>query len=525
MQQLLSTVLEARGHEVTTCTDAETAWELCQSTIHKLIVLDYMLPGMDGLQLCRQIRSLAHGDRSIILVFTGCDQPDDLRAVLAAGADDYLAKSSDLALLEVRLAIAEQQVRILTERKQTEDALCEARVQEVEIGAKIQQTLLFNQPPQHIPGIDVVALTIPSQEIDGDFYDFMHHDNILDMMIGDVMGKGVPAALLGAAIKTQFLRASSRLLISSDHAKLPEPKEIVTQVQQEMVQQLIELESFATICYARFDLLTQHLHFVDCGHTKTIHFQARTGACKLLKGDNVPLGFSAKETYEQTKVSFEPGDLFIYYSDGLTETQNEMGECFGEERLAECVLFHKALDPGTLVRTICSTVHKFANEGQIKDDLTCIVIKAVPVISESEVITHADITIPSELSQLRDVRNFVRQSCLRHQVRLISEDTIDQLELAVCEATTNIVNHAHDGCQSESILVEIDLLLDRIIIELSHRGKTFDPAIIDPPDFDGFRDNGFGLYIINQLVDEVYYQSDQNGNHKTVLIKNLTNDN
>lgn len=72
---------------------------------------------MDGLQLCRQIRTLHHGDRSIILVFTGCNQPENLKAVLDAGADDYLTKPSELALLEIRFSIAEQQAEELNKRK------------------------------------------------------------------------------------------------------------------------------------------------------------------------------------------------------------------------------------------------------------------------------------------------------------------------------------------------------------------------------------------------------------------------
>ena len=93
------------------------------------------------------------------------------------------------------------------------EALAEARRREVEIGARIQQTLLFGQLPTDLNGVEVAALTIPSQQIDGDFYDFFQHTRqCLDVIVGDVMGKGVPAALFGAAIKSHFLRALSQLL-------------------------------------------------------------------------------------------------------------------------------------------------------------------------------------------------------------------------------------------------------------------------------------------------------------------------
>src|SRR5262249_58029311 len=128
------------------------------------------------------------------------------------------------------------------------------RQREVEVGAKIQQTLLLGQPPRDLPGVRVAALTVPSQQIDGDFYDFYKHsDYCLDVIVGDVMGKGVPAALLGAAIKSHFLRALSHLISFLDRSQLPEPEEVVRLVHADVTKEFIGLEFFATLCYARFD--------------------------------------------------------------------------------------------------------------------------------------------------------------------------------------------------------------------------------------------------------------------------------
>jgi len=117
---LLESILKGRGYEVTAAADAEAAWPLCQQNAYPLIVLDWLLPGMDGLDLCQKIRGLPHGDRSLIVVLTSRDQPADLQAVLEAGADDYLTKPVDVARLTVRLAIAERQVGNLLQRKQAE---------------------------------------------------------------------------------------------------------------------------------------------------------------------------------------------------------------------------------------------------------------------------------------------------------------------------------------------------------------------------------------------------------------------
>jgi len=122
---VLEAILRSRGYAVTATGDAETAWPLCQAAAYPLMVLDWLLPGMDGLQLCRQLRGLPHGDRSVVIVLTGRDQPQDLQAVLDAGADDYLAKPVDPERLHVRLAIAERQVHNLQRRKDAEAKVAE----------------------------------------------------------------------------------------------------------------------------------------------------------------------------------------------------------------------------------------------------------------------------------------------------------------------------------------------------------------------------------------------------------------
>ena len=222
----------------------------------------------------------------------------------------------------------------ITDRKRAEEELARAREQEVEIGFKIQQTLLLEQPPQDLPGVRAAALTIPSQRIDGDFYDFFNHrDTCLDVIVGDVMGKGIPAALLGAATKSHFLQALSRLLSLSPPGILPAPKDIVTLAHSEVARQLIELESFVTLCYARLNLVERRLELVDCGHTTTIHFSPHPERAGCSRVENMPLGVSENEIFEQITVAIEPGDVLVFYSDGLTEARDVHGELFGIERL------------------------------------------------------------------------------------------------------------------------------------------------------------------------------------------------
>jgi DNA-binding NtrC family response regulator len=123
MLRLIEKVVHLRGHQVTGCADAEAAWTAYQQGDYSLAFLDWQLPGMDWLELCRKIRSHPNGERTIIVMITARDQADDLQAVLRAGANDYIAKPVTLDMLKVRLAIAEQSVRNLNRRREAEEAL------------------------------------------------------------------------------------------------------------------------------------------------------------------------------------------------------------------------------------------------------------------------------------------------------------------------------------------------------------------------------------------------------------------
>lgn len=123
MQLLLKRLTEERGHNVTVCSDARSALECYAQTFYPLLVLDWVMEGMNGLELCRRVRTMPHGDWSVIMAVTSRTAADDLRAVLDAGFDDYLAKPIDAKLFNIRLTIAEQRVLEIAKRKEAEENL------------------------------------------------------------------------------------------------------------------------------------------------------------------------------------------------------------------------------------------------------------------------------------------------------------------------------------------------------------------------------------------------------------------
>ncbi|HNB71554.1 MAG TPA: SpoIIE family protein phosphatase [Acidobacteriota bacterium] len=452
---------------------------------------------------------------AIIPVLAG----DTIHGVLAAwhekANDEFDTRT--LRLLET---LATQAGMIIeNERLQQEALKSEMLRQEVEIGHTIQKTLLFGQPPSYFPGLQISALTIASQLIDGDFYDFLvNSPTCLDFTIGDVMGKGIPAALVGAALKNQILRSIHQLVLRDKHqAVLPGLDEILTLVHDLIVPNLIELERFVTIHYGRFDLASQQFSFVDCGHTRTVHFRRETGTCHFLAGDNVPLGFLKHEVYETTTVSFQPGDIFCFYSDGITETRSQEGELFGEDRLAAIIQTQADFPPKVILRLVHHQLLSFAESETFGDDLTCVLIKIGEPASEG--ITKYQLTLDSNVTEIERVRNFTRGLCAHFSQEQCPETTQTHLEIAMVEAVVNVIRHVYQEIPGHQIQISATIEPVRLTVCIEYSGEWFDPDEVPEPEFDGSREGGFGLFIIRSCVDEFDLSPIPDGRVQMKLVK------
>ena len=485
--------------------------------------IDMMMPGIDGAETAKQIWGI-DSDIKIVIVTAYSDYtPDDI--VNLVGREDlfYLRKPFNPAEIRQFARALTNQWELEREKEVLAAKLARAREQEITTAAKIQQTLLLGRPPRDIPGIELHQKTIPSQKVDGDFIDFIRiDDTTLDIIVGDVMGKGVPAALMGAALKSQLLRALNELMRADGPANNPEPEKIVAAVQAGMIQQFEQLETFVTLCYARFDLSQKMIRFVDCGHMRTIHLDNETGTCRLLEGVNMPLGFPEKEAFTQTSVPFRPGDLFIFYSDGLTEAKNKQAEMYGEQRLVDSVQQHAGTNLWELIQNIWQDVVAFAQSEIFSDDFTCIGVRIMNTEkSETAHTLEETLDIQSDLNELARVRKFAGSFCTRAAPEFLDRSRIDLIELALNEAVVNVIKHAYRNATDKPIRIEARLTPGQIEFRLYDWGRPFDPSAVPPPAFDGSKDHGFGIYIIEQAVDEIEYARDENDRNCATMRINL----
>lgn len=404
----------------------------------------------------------------------------------------------------------------LSERYEAEQALERAREREAAIGGRIQQALLFGRAPTELVGLEVAAMTIPSQSIDGDFIDFFPNDDMsLDLLVGDVMGKGILAALVGAGTKAHFLRALHRLTTGT---RLPRPDAVVNLVDKALTAQLLELETFVTVLYARVSAATGKATIVDCGHTGALFWRGAEGRSDLVTGHNLPMGVIDGEVFRQIELEVAVGDILVFFSDGITEARGGGNQPqFGLEGLQACVAEHHEVPASDLVERVCEAVVRHTGSEQHRDDLTCIVIRVIGR-SRAEPIVARRLEVTSDRGELTRVRAFIGQ--LTEAIEAAPAWS-QELATAVHEAVANIIRHGYRGRSGQPVVIEGEVFSNEIAVTIRHRGVGLKRSIVPNPALDGSEEGGFGLYLIHSMVDRVAYFEDAEGFDCTLLIKRV----
>ncbi len=223
-RRLLETILTKWGYQVIIAQDGDEAWQMLQGdSAPKLAILDWMMPGLDGVEICRRARQRMDAPYVYMMLLTSKIRKEDIIEGMDAGADDYLTKPFNRHELEVRLRAGLRILDLQEALLSSADELTEARTREIEMGGRIRQTLLVGDPPAIQPGLELSARTHPGTKLGGEFHDFFpHNDHCLDIVIGDVQGQGLPAALIAAATRNHFLRVLHRAAVAGgDGAAVP----------------------------------------------------------------------------------------------------------------------------------------------------------------------------------------------------------------------------------------------------------------------------------------------------------------
>jgi serine phosphatase RsbU (regulator of sigma subunit) len=313
-----------------------------------------------GLALARSITGSVHE----LFVGTERVRQGDFTHQIQVRARDQLGELADsFNNMTGRLG---QLLAEMTEKKRLEE--------ELRIARNMQMSLLPQRPPVQLPGITLTALCAPAREVGGDYYDFLPlPGNRLGLLIADVSGKGTSAAFYMAELKGLVLS------LCEIH---PSPRELLIAANR-IITGNLDNRSFITMTYAVLDLDARTMTFARAGHTPLLHLPSGTPEprARLLVPDGMVVGLKFDdgqrfaELLEEVVVPLEPGDLFMFFTDGLSEQMNVGEDLFGEARLGALIEEHGSLPFDELRERIVREVQAFAGEAAQHDDMTFILLR------------------------------------------------------------------------------------------------------------------------------------------------------
>ncbi len=237
-------------------------------------------------------------------------------------------------------------------------------VKDVELAAQVQR-LFLPSGERAVPGLDIAGLMQPARGVGGDYYDYFPIGaHTTQIVVADVAGKGVSAALLMSATA-----AVMRLEASQNRNML----EQVARLNKE-IHSVSDSDRFVTLFVAEVNTEKRTLQYVNCGHNPGILFRAETGAISLMKSSCPPIGLSPEEVCEQAAEDLVAGDILVFYTDGVTEAKNRLGEQFGMEQLSAAVRRGPSLPPEEIMANIYNAAADFCGD-DFDDDVTILVVR------------------------------------------------------------------------------------------------------------------------------------------------------
>jgi serine phosphatase RsbU (regulator of sigma subunit) len=356
-----------------------------------IILLDIMMPGMDGYEVCRRLKSEVKTQDIPVIFVTSMREVEDETKGLEVGAIDYITKPISPAIVKARVKnhlelkeareYLKNQNEILELRveERTREVLDLQRVEfelraaqekvenELNIAAQIQMSILpsdFPAFPEH-DEFDLYAMMRPAREVGGDFYDFFFiDDDHLAVIIADVSDKGVPAALFMMISRTVF-RSIARQRKS--------PSQVLTKT-NDLLCEGNDTGMFVTAFLAYYHLPTGRLTYSNGGHNPALLFGPNGVWRELAHKHGPALGVRPGLTYKEDVDTLEPGQIIVLYTDGVTEASSPQDELFGVNRFTKLVCSCESLKLSQMLNHLDKDLKEF-QQGYQFDDTTVLALK------------------------------------------------------------------------------------------------------------------------------------------------------
>jgi sigma-B regulation protein RsbU (phosphoserine phosphatase) len=366
--------LEGADHETIVAVNGQEALDLVERQAPDLILLDIMMPVLDGFEVLSRLKANPATRNIPVIVISA---QSDLRSVVRGiqlGAEDYLPKPFEPTLLHARVSSSLDKKRL----RDLEQLYLKSLQREMDIAREIQLGFLPAELPQ-VAGWEIAAYLKAAHNVAGDFYDaFLLPDGHLACVIGDVCDKGVGAALFMTLFRS-LIRATSTSAVSTLECDVTSltPAERLRHVVSFTNNYLVEIHGganmFATVFIGFFDLHTGTLSYINCGNEPPL-WRASRGEITALKPTGPVMGVIPGAAFTVKEVTLDKNDLLLVFTDGIPDACNSADESFGRARLLT-LLQEDAATPARLVTQIEDCLQQFIGSADQFDDITFLAIK------------------------------------------------------------------------------------------------------------------------------------------------------
>lgn len=236
---------------------------------------------------------------------------------------------------------------------------------QLKIAEDIQLDLLPKKMPE-VANLDIAGICVPAKQVGGDYYDFITYPHELDIVIADVSGHNIGAALLMASTRT-FIRAHNQQMFP--------PQTTLSTLNNFLYQDLTSSELFITMFYLRFELQKNNLIYANAGHNKPLIYRPATDSFEHLDAEGMILGILPKVDFEQKEIAVDSGDILVLYTDGIVEAQNQFDELFGMQRFKDMIRDHHTKNSNEIINIALDETRLFQGRRHFNDDVTMVVVK------------------------------------------------------------------------------------------------------------------------------------------------------
>ncbi|MBL9048647.1 MAG: SpoIIE family protein phosphatase [Tabrizicola sp.] len=390
-RHMVSMQLRRWGYRVTECETALAALDLCRAQSVDIVISDWMMPGMTGLEFCREFRTLGLENYGYFVLLTSKSEKTEIADGLEAGADDFLTKPVASNELRARLRAGERmlamQAELLAKNKVIVSTLVELQKlydsldRDLIEARKLQQTLIRDRVRDY--GWAQVSLLLRnSGRVGGDLVgSFRVDDDRVVVYSIDVSGHGVASAMMTARL-AGFLTGSSpeqNLAFhkgpDGNHTLLP-PEAVVERFNRLMLEE-IQAEQYFTIAFAVMDRRSGVLSLVQAGHPHPMLIR-RDGRIERLGQGGMPVGLIPGAEFDRLEVRIDPGDRVLLFSDGVTECPLPSGADFGEEGLIDSLNRSGHMSGSDLLEALVWDLTQQSGSDSFPDDVSGVVLDLLP---------------------------------------------------------------------------------------------------------------------------------------------------